>query len=280
MVDREERGLSVSRQCALLGISRNAFYYEPHVSKLKIKVMNLIDELYTEDPTSGQRKLRAALRKRYGVRVGRPLIRGLMETMQISAIYPKPNLSRPGTGAMNARFPYLLRNVEATRANQVWSTDITYVRLKEGFAYLTAVIDWYSRRILSWRLSTTLSADFCEEAVREAIDRYGWPEIFNTDQGCQYTSRQFTGIFDWEGCPTRLSMDGRGRAYDNIFVERFWRTVKQEDIYIRGYGSVAECRRGIAEFMKRYNDVREHSSLDWNTPSDVYFGRVFLDKVA
>ena len=180
--------------------------------------MNLIDELYTDDPTSGQRKLRAAVR-------------------------PKPFLSAPGE--MNRKFPYL-----------------------------TAVIDRYSRRILSWRLSTTLSADFCEEAFREAIDRYGWPEIFNTDQGSQYTSRQFTGIFDREGCPTRLSMDGRGRAYDNIFVERFWRTLKQEDIYIRGYESVPECRRGIAAFMKRYNDVREHSSLDWNSPSDVYFGRV------
>lgn len=278
MVDREERGLSVSRQCALLGISRNAFYYEPHVSKFKIEVMNLIDELYTDDPTSGQRKLRAALLKRHGIRVGRPLVRSLMRKMQIAAVRPKPFLSAPGE--MNRKFPYLLRGVRATRANQVWSTDITYIRLKEGFAYLTAVIDWYSRRILSWRLSTTLSADFCEEAVREAIDRYGWPELFNTDQGSQYTSRQFTGIFDREGCPTRLSMDGRGRAYDNIFVERFWRTLKQEDIYIRGYESVPECRRGIAAFMKRYNDVREHSSLDWNTPSDVYFGRVTLGEAA
>lgn len=259
-------------------ISRNAYYYEPKFSDFKLKVMARIDELYTKDPTSGQRKLQANLKKYYGIDVGRRLIRHLMEIMQIAAIYPKPYLSIPD--AMNRKFPYLLRNVPITHVNQVWSTDITYIRLKNGFAYLTAVIDWYSRRILSWRLSTTLSTDFCEEAVREAIQKYGWPEVFNTDQGSQYTSKQFTDIFTWEGCPTKLPMDSKGRAYDNIFVERFWKTLKQEDVYIRGYETVMECRQGLKVFMTRYNDVRLHSSLDWNTPSDVYFKRVRLDNVA
>lgn len=216
MVNPADAGNSISHQCELLGISRNAYYYEPKISEYKLMVMARIDELYTKDPTSGQRKLQSNLKKFYGIEVGRRLIRHLMEIMQIAAIYPMPNLSIPNT--MNKKFPYLLRNVAITHVNQVWSTDITYIRLKSGFAYLTAVIDWYSRRILSWRLSTTLSTDFCEEAVREAIRKYGWPEIFNTDQGCQYTSLLFTDIFTWEGCPTKLSMDGKGRAYDNIFV--------------------------------------------------------------
>ncbi|SHK18057.1 putative transposase [Fibrobacter intestinalis] len=278
MVNPEDAQNTISRQCELLGISRNAYYYEPKFSDFKLRVMTCIDELYTKDPTSGQRKLQANLKKYYGIDVGRRLIRHLMEIMQIAAIYPKPNLSFPNK--MNKTFPYLLRNVAITHVNQVWSTDITYIRLKNGFAYLTAVIDWYSRRILSWRLSTTLSTDFCEEAVREAIDKFGWPEIFNTDQGCQYTSEQFTSIFNWDGCPTRLSMDSKGRAYDNIFVERFWRTLKQDDIYTKGYETVTECRQGLEAYLARYNDVRLHSSLDWNTPSDVYFKKVRLDKVA
>ena len=278
MVNPEDAQNTISRQCELLGISRNAYYYEPKFSDFKLRVMTCIDELYTKDPTSGQRKLQANLKKYYGIDVGRRLSRHLMEIMQIAAIYPKPNLSFPNK--MNKTFPYLLRNVAITHVNQVWSTDITYIRLKNGFAYLTAVIDWYSRRILSWRLSTTLSTDFCEEAVREAIDKFGWPEIFNTDQGCQYTSEQFTRIFNWDGSPTRLSMDSKGRAYDNIFVERFWRTLKQEDIYIKGYETVTECRQGLEAYLARYNDVRLHSSLDWNTPSDVYFKKVRLDKVA
>lgn len=278
MVDPGDADNTISHQCDLLGISRNAYYYEPKFSDFKLMVMERIDKLYTLDPTSGQRKLQANLKKYYGIEVGRRLIRHLMEIMQIAAIYPKPDLSFPNK--QNKAFPYLLRNVAITRVNQVWSTDITYIRLKNGFAYLTAVIDWYSRRILSWRLSTTLSTDFCEDAVCEAIQKYGWPEVFNTDQGCQYTSKQFTDIFTWKECPTKLSMDGKGRAYDNVFVERFWRTLKQEDIYIKGYETMAECRKGLEEYFVRYNDVRLHSSLDWNTPSDVYFKKVRLGNVA
>lgn len=269
---------SITKQCDLLGISRNSYYYEPKISDFKLEVMARIDELYTEDPTSGQRKLQTTLERRFGIKVGRRLIRHLMEIMQIAAIYPKPFLSVPEK--MHKKYPYLLRNVAVTRVNQVWSTDITYIRLKNGFVYLTAVMDWFSRRILSWRLSTVLSTTFCEETVREAIQNFGWPEIFNTDQGCQYTSEQFTSIFAWDGCPTRLSMDSKGRAYDNIFVERFWRTLKQEDIYIKGYETVTECKEGLKTFFARYNDVRLHSSLDWNTPSDVYFKRVQLGDVA
>src|SRR5574344_2063866 len=194
----------------------------------------------------------------------------------INAVFPKKHLSIPDK--QHPKYPYLLHNVAITRVNQVWSTDITYIRLKGGFVYLTAVIDWYSRCVLSRKLSTTLNAQFCIDAVREALDKYGWPEIFNTDQGCQYTSKDFTAIF--ENSPTRLSMDGKGRAFDNIFVERLWRTVKYEDVYIRGYQSVKECKAGLERYFTFYNDRREHSSLDGNTPSDIYFRRTFIEGAA
>jgi len=278
MVDPDDKKHSIKEQREHLSISRNAYYYEPKVSESRQMLMRRIDEPYTENPAAGQRSLQTSLLRRYGVKAGRRLIRHLMDIMQIASLAPKPFLSAPDT--QNKKYPYLLRNVVINRVNQVWSADITYIRLKDGFAYLTAVIDWYSRRILSWWLSTTLSTDFCEECTREAIEKYGWPEVFNTDQGCQYTSEQFTGIFNWEGCPAKLSMDGKGRAYDNIFVERFWRTLKYEDVYLKGYGTVAECRKGLGAFICRYNDIREHSSLDGNTPSDIYFGKVRLERVA
>jgi len=281
MVDRDSV-LSVSHQCALLGISRNVFYYKPQASQETLLLMRLMDDIFTDDMTAGQRKIRRALWNRYGVRAGRDRIRTLMERMNIRPICPKPDLSFPKRD--DHKFPYLLHGVKITHANQVWSTDITYVRLKEGFCYLTAVIDWYSRRILSWRLSNTLSAVFCIECVNEAFGKYGRPEIFNTDQGSQYTSQDFTSLFearDKEGhLLTRLSMDSKGRAYDNIYIERFWKTIKYEDIYLKGYGTMKECRAGIAEFICRYNDRREHSSLDGHAPSDVYFKRVTLRKVA
>ena len=278
MVEREALDISVTKQCELLGIARSTVYYEPQISQRKLDIMERMDEIYTDDPTSGQRKIKYALRERYGIEAGRDLIRGLMRTMGIYAIYTEPHLSIPDV--QHKKFPYLLRGVKVTHVNQVWSTDITYIRLKNGFVYLTAIIDWYSRRILAWRLSNSLSSDFCVDVLLDAVGKYGWPEVFNTDQGCQYTSERFTKLFDGEGCTARLSMDGKGRSLDNVYIERFWRTIKYEDVYIKGYENVVDCAKGIEAFIRRYNDVREHSSLDGQTPSDVYFGRVVLNGAA
>ncbi len=181
--------------------------------------------------------------------------------------------------ATHRKYPYLLRGVKVTHVNQVWSTDITYIRLKHGFVYLTAIIDWYSRRILAWRLSNSLSSDFCVDVLLEAVGKYGWPEVFNTDQGSQYTSEKFTKCFEDEGCTAKLSMDGKGRSLDNVYIERFWRTLKYEDIYLKGYMDMKECFKGIKSFIDRYNDRRRHSSLENHTPSEVYFNHVVL-KVA
>ncbi len=199
-----------------------------------------------------------------------------MRIMGIAAIYPKKNLSVANQA--HKKYSYLLRGVAITHPNQVWSTDITYVRLHKGFVYLTAIIDWYSRYVLSWRISTTLDRSFCIEALQEALAQYGNPEIFNTDQGCQYTSEAFTSILKVN--QIKISMDGKGRALDNVFVERLWRTVKQEEVYLKGYGSVADCREGLRAYFERYNNLREHQSLDYNYPAEIYFGDILLKQAA
>jgi putative transposase len=227
--------------------------------------MKRLDALYTEDPTYGARRMCAALRNA-GVTIGRYKVRRLMDKMGLEAIYRKPRLSAPHPG--HTVYPYLLRGVKSTRVNQVWSSDITYIRLRHGFVYLTAVIDWYSRYVLSWRLSTGLDTAFCVEALEEAIERYGTPDVFNTDQGTQFTSTAFTGILKKHG--VKISMDGRGRALDNVFVERLWRTVKHEDVYLKEYGSVSECRAGLTTFFDRYNTRRPHQSLGYRYPKDVF----------
>ena len=241
-----------------------------------LELMNRIDELYTEDPTRGQRRMRHALRKQFGLFAGRNVIRRLMDAMGIKAIHPRKYLSTPNS--QHKKYPYLLRNVPIKRVNQVWSTDITYIRLKGGFVYLTAIVDWYSRFVLSWRLSTTLDTRFCADALQEALEKYGTPEIFNTDQGCQFTSAEFTGILEAHGIA--ISMDGKGRALDNIFVERLWRTVKYDDVYLKGYTAVPECKAGLTKFFDRYNNRREHQSLDGNYPAEVYFGKVAINIAA
>jgi putative transposase len=238
--------------------------------------MERIDELFTEDPTRGTRRLKAALHKRFGIDLGRSKIRSLMARMGLSAIYQAVNTSQPNKA--HKKYPYLLRNVKIDRVKQVWSTDITYIRLKGGFVYLCAVIDWYSRYVLSWRLSTTLDSSFCVDAVEEAISTYGVPDIFNTDQGCQFTSESFTSVLSKNGI--RISMDGRGRALDNVFIERLWRTVKYENIFIRGYESVSECRSGLTKYLYWYNNHREHSSLGGNYPMEIYFGHITLPAAA
>jgi putative transposase len=268
MIDGNDQ-MSIARQCQMLNVGRTSYYYRPEISKANLELMRQIDELFTEDPSRGTRRICAALR-RLGVNVGRGKVRRLMDRMGLSAIYCKVNLSKSAPG--HKKYPYLLRGVKIIRVNQVWSTDITYIRLRNGYVYLTAIIDWFSRYVLAWRLSTTLETTFCKEALEEALEKYGNPEIFNTDQGSQFTSEEFTGVLQRHGIA--ISMDGRGRALDNAFVERLWRTVKYENVFLNDYGSVAECHKGLREFFDRYNNRREHQSLDYKFPAEVYFSSI------
>ena len=227
--------------------------------------MELIDEEYTKHPFYGTRRMKQFLKKK-GYLVGRKHIGVLMRKMGLEAVFPKPNLSK--AHPEDKIYPYLLRGLNITKPNQVWSADITYIRLKQGFVYLVAIIDWYSRYVLSWRLSNTLESDFCVDALNEALSKYGKPEIFNTDQGSQFTSKRFTSVLtDRE---ILISMDGRGRAYDNIFIERLWRTVKYENIYMMDYRNIFEVRAGLEEYLKFYNEERYHQSLDYKTPVEIY----------
>ncbi len=226
--------------------------------------MRLIDEEYTRHPFLGSRRIREWLCGR-GYQVGRNRVQRLMQLMGIEAVYPKPKLSQPGEA--HKVYPYLLNGVEVTRVNQVWSTDITYVRMAGGFVYLVAVMDWYSRYVLSWALSLTMEIDFCLAALNRALRR-GRPEIFNTDQGSQFTSPKFTGELETRGIA--ISMDGRGRCFDNIFIERLWRSLKYEEVYLREYALVPEARGGIAKWFQFYNHARPHQSLEYRTPAECY----------
>ncbi len=259
--------LSVRRQCELLGLARSTFYYEPTgATPEDLRLMRLIDELYTDYPFFGSRRITETLTDR-GEEVNRKRVRRLMREMGLEAIYPKPRLSAAGRG--HKIYPYLLRGVKIERPDQVWSADITYVPLLSGFMYLAAVIDWYSRYVLAWRLSNTLDGAFCLEMLEEALQG-GKPEVFNTDQGVQFTAEAFTGKLLSAG--VAVSMDGRGRALDNVFVEPLWRTVKYEDIYIRGYETVAELLQGLIRCFAFYNQERLHQSLGYETPAEVYRG--------
>jgi putative transposase len=257
--------LSVSRQCAVLDLSRSSYYYEPaRASAANLALMELIDREYTAHPFLGSRGIRTFLR-RQGQRVNRKRIQRLMRLMGLEAVYPKPRLSARGSG--HKRYPYLLRNVAIERVNQVWSTDITYLPLPQGFMYLTAVMDWYSRYVLSWRLSNTLDGSFCLEALDEALSR-GCPEVFNTDQGVQFTAVSFTSRV--QGAGARMSMDGRGRWVDNVFVERLWRTVKYEYVYLWRPEAVSALVAGLEKYFGYYNEQRGHQSLADRTPAEVY----------
>ncbi len=251
----------------MLGINKSTLYYVPvPVSQEDIDIMALLDEKYTARPYYGVLRMTAYLQKDKGYAVGKDHVRTLLRLMGIMALFPTRNLSRRNPA--HKIYPYLLKGVDIVRVNQVWSIDITYIRLARGFAYLVAVIDWYSRRVLSWRLSNTLESDFCVEALEESLALYGRPEIFNSDQGSQFTSESFTGRLIVEN--VRISMDGRGRAYDNIFVERLWRSVKYEDIYLRQYRNIPECKTGLGEYFRFYDSERRHQSLDYKTPMEVY----------
>jgi putative transposase len=257
--------LSVRRQCELLGLSRSSLYYEPAGETLEdLRLMRLIDEQYTACPFYGSRRMTAWLVEQ-GEEVNRKRVQRLMRVMGLEAIYPKPRLSAAGKG--HRIYPYLLRDVKVVRPDQVWSTEITYVPMASGFMYLAAVIDWFSRYVIAWRLSNTLDGSFCLEMLDEAL-RGGRPEVFNTDQGVQFTATAFTGTLESAG--VAVSMDGRGRALDNVFVERLWRSVKYEDIYLRSYEAVPELHRGLARYFAFYNDERLHQSLDYRTPAAVY----------
>jgi putative transposase len=250
-----------------LGVNRSGLYYQPTgESEENLKLMRLMDEQYTRHPFFGSRRMAVWLCSQ-GYEVNRKRVSRLMDVMGIEALYPKPKLSQPGEG--HQIYPYLLRGVEVTRVNQVWSTDITYVRMAGGFVYLAAVMDWYSRFVLSWSLSVTMEADFCIEALKRALRR-GRPEIFNSDQGSQFTSEKFTGELKRRGIT--ISMDGGGRCFDNIFIERLWRSLKYEEIYLRDYALVPEARTGIGNWFRFYNQERPHQSLGYRTPSELYRG--------
>ena len=266
-MERDHPSLSIERQCQLLGLSRSGFYYQPKgENAFNLFLMRAIDLEYTAHPFLGYRKMVRLLREA-GHPVNKKRVARLMQVMGLQAMVPSPNTSRPSP--QNPVYPYLLRGVEIVRVNQVWSCDITYIPMPHGFVYLFAVIDWYSRFILAWELSPTLDTAFCLEGLERAF-AYGTPEIFNTDQGSQFTSEDFTRQVRASGAT--LSMDGRGRALDNIFVERFWRTIKYEDIYLKGYRTPKEVWAGLAAYFPFYNTKRPHQALDYQTPAVVYHG--------
>ncbi len=267
-MDRAHADISIRRQCELLGVNRSGLYYQAaEEPKENLAVMRLLDEQYTRAPFYGSRRMTAWLTTQ-GYEVNRKRVSRLMALMGIEAVYPKPKLSQPGEG--HKIYPYLLRGVGVDRVNQVWSTDITYIRMSQGFVYLVAVMDWYSRYVLSWRLSLTMELDFCVEALKCALRR-GRPEIFNSDQGSQFTSEKFTGELATR--EIAISMDGRGRCMDNIFIERLWRSLKYEEIYLKDYESVTEARDGINKYFRFYNQERLHQSLQYRTPAAIYLAR-------
>lgn len=266
MVEPTHPRLSVVRQCLLLGISRSSFYYEAiGESPFNLDLMRIIDEQFLETPFFGSRQMAKWLRRR-GLRISRKRVARLMRKMGLSAIYQKPNTSKPFPG--HKIYPYLLKGIAIDAPNKVWCADVCYIPMRRGFLYLVAIMDWYSRKVLSWRLSNTLEADFCVAALREALARFGTPEIFNTDQGCQFTSLEFTEVLKEAG--VRISMDSKGRWMDNIMIERLWRSLKYESVYLHAFETGSEVRIGIGKWITFYNEQRPHSSLDDQTPDEAY----------
>lgn len=266
MINKEDK-LPVTRQCELLDLSRSGIYYKPvPLSAMDVELMRQIDEIHLLCPFYGSRNIRNELWGK-GYKIGRDRVRRLMRRMGIEALYVKPRLSIPHSG--HVKYPYLLRGLEITKANHVWATDITYIPMSSGFCYLVAIMDWSSRKVLAWRLSNTLDSAFCVDALEEAIAKFGCPDIFNTDQGSQFTAEVFTNVLRANNIA--ISMDGKGRWMDNVFIERLWKSVKYEDIYLKGYASMAEVRNGLVNYFKFYNEKRWHNSFDKKTPNMVYF---------
>lgn len=261
--------LTISRQCQLLGLSRSSFYSQNKaVSQQELDLMLAIDQIHLALPFYGARKIQVELNNR-GFLIGRGKVRRLMRKMGLEAIYRKPKTSIPKSG--DHIYPYLLKDLQIERVNQVWATDITYLPMAKGFAYLVAIIDLYSRKVMSWRLSNTMDASFCIEALEDAIQRFGPPEIFNTDQGSQFTSDSFTSVLKAHG--VKISMDGKGRWVDNVFIERLWRSVKYEEVYLKAYQTMQEARQSLRSYFIFYNQSRFHQTLDYQTPDMVYFGK-------
>lgn len=260
--------LAISRQCMALDISRSSAYRKlVGVSDDDIDLMRKLDELHLRRPFKGSRRLRDDLWDNYGLQVNRKRIQRLMRLMDIRALHPGAKTTRPNP--QHKVYPYLLRELEINRINQVWCTDLTYIPMRKGFLYLVAIMDWHSRKVLSWRLSNSLDAAPCIEALEEALANYGTPEIFNSDQGCQFTSEDFTDVLKDNGI--RISMDGKGRWMDNVFIERLWRSLKYEEVYLKAYDSVAQARQGIDDWLMFYNEERRHASLSRMTPDQVYY---------
>lgn len=268
MIDREHSTLSVTRQCALTGLSRSGFYYQPcGETEQNLDLMRQIDEQYLKTPWYGSRQMARHLR-RQGIWINRKRVQRLMRQMGLTAIAPKPGTSRPAPA--HPVYPYLLRGVTIDRPNQVWCADITYLPMAHGFLYLVAIMDWASRRVLSWRLSNTLDSSFCIDALEDALAKHGKPEIFNTDQGCQFTGSDWIETLKAHGI--RVSMDGKGRWMDNVFIERLWRSLKYECVYLNAFGNVREANHKISRWIGYYNLERPHSSLNDRTPDEVYNG--------
>lgn len=257
--------MSITRQAELLEISRSAIYYVPRVDEQDLRALHALDELYTQYPFYGSRRMRLALQDDHRISISRDHVRRLMSVLGIEAIYPKRNTTIPAPG--HQIYPYVLKNMPIVRPNQVWGTDITYIRLQHGFCYLMALIDWFSRYVVSWEVSRTMEKEFCLTALRSGIDR-ALPDIHNSDQGSQFTSNEYTDILNAR--KITISMDGRGRCMDNIFTERLWRTVKYEDVYLRRYQTIDEARDGLGKYFTFYNQKRRHQALDYKTPAEVY----------
>ena len=275
MIDKDHP-LPVTQRCRLLDVARSTAYYRPaSVSEEDLALMRLIDEIHLQWPFYGSRRIRDELQER-GHPVNRKRVQRLMRQMDLAALYPKRRTSAPGRG--HKIYPYLLGGVTVERPNQVWACDICYIPMAKGFMYLVAIMDWYSRRVLSWRVSNTLDTEFCVEALEEALSRHGAPEVFNTDQGAQFTSEAFTGVL--KAHDVAISMDGKGRWLDNVFVERLWRSVKYEDVYLRAYETPAALRAGLQRYFRFYNTRRRHTALNRRTPDAVYFDEATVDTAA
>jgi putative transposase len=272
LIDQQSQQITQERQCELLNLCRSSLYYRPRPASLQRQcqqeedwqIMRLLDEQYTQTPFYGSRRIAVWLREQ-GYRVNRKRIRRLMHALGLQAVYPRPRLSVPHPE--HRVYPYLLRGLKVTRVNQVWSSDITYVRLQRGYVYLVAVMDWFSRLVIEWELSITLDSSFCQEVLRRSLEN-GCPEIFNTDQGSQFTCSGFSSLL--QQAQVRISMDGRGRALDNIFIERLWRSVKQEEVYLKEYQSPQDAALNLARYFRFYNEERPHQSLNYRTPASVY----------
>ena len=276
MIEPLHKKLSVSRQCELLNLPRSSYYRKDRQigeTEYNLELMRLLDEAYTRRPFYGSRKLRKYLND-LGYKVNRKRVQRLMKVMGIQSVAPGPNTSKPAP--QHKVYPYLLRNIEITRANQAWCTDITYIRLKGGFVYLVAIMDWYSRKVLSWEVSSTMDDSFCVSALERALRLYPKPEIFNSDQGSQFTGKAFTSVL--KDADIKISMDGKGRCMDNIFIERLWRSVKYEEIYLNDYESVDQLRRALGKYFYFYNEERPHQHFDYQTPMAVYQESIAREK--